>query len=294
MRPRSCDAVRVSATAEVREACRRLSARAHHVRIVPEALDRVPDGPVPALDPADHFAEGSPDDVAAYVLALDAINFGSGWFAELPGLGYEAVARALAERWRAGEGWDAAALRGVGAAEVGAMLGQPPEHELIGLFAAALRELGTWLGDRTALDVVRAAEPSADRLVAELAALPMWADRGFLKRAQIAASDLVLAGVARFDDAHALTAFADNVLPQVLRAAGVLEVVDPALAARIDAGELLPPGGAEAELRACAVHAVELIAPRVGLTPRELDNILWTRGQGLAVPPPHRTRTTYY
>lgn len=290
---RSCDAVRVSATAEVREACRRLAAEARQVRIVPEALDAVPGGPVPALDPGDHFVDGSPAEVAAYVLALDAVNFGSGWFAELPGLGYETVARSLAGLWRSGGGWDAAALREVDAPAVGALLGRPPAHELIGLFAAALRELGTWLGDRTALEVVRACEPSADRLVAALAQLPMWADRGFLKRAQIAASDLVLAGVARFDDAHELTAFADNVLPQVLRAAGVLEV-DPALAARIDAGEELPPGGAEAELRACAVHAVELIAPRVGLTPRELDNVLWTRGRRLTTPPPHRTRTTFY
>ena len=35
------------------------------------------------LDPALHYLEGAPDEVARYVLILDAINFGSGWFAEL-------------------------------------------------------------------------------------------------------------------------------------------------------------------------------------------------------------------
>ena len=35
------------------------------------------------LDPERHYLEGSPEDVAAYLLTLDAINFGSGWFPQL-------------------------------------------------------------------------------------------------------------------------------------------------------------------------------------------------------------------
>jgi hypothetical protein len=292
----TCEAVTVSCSDEVRAACRAIAGGATHVRIVHDALDGVAAGPVPPLDPGHHYVDGSPEDVAAFVLTLDAINFGSGWFDELPGLGYTTVAGALTERWRTDGPLDAAALRAIDRAAVGSLLGRPEEHELIGLFAAALRELGSWLGNRSALDVVRAAEPSADRLVAMLAAgMPMWRDVGFLKRAQIAAGDLALAGVARFDDLGGLTAFADNVLPQVLRIDGVLEL-SPALAALIDRGELLPAGDAERELRACAVHACELLAPRLGLTARELDNVLWTRGQqpAYATPPPHRTHSVYY
>ena len=45
----------------------------------------------------------------------------------------------------------------------------------------------------------------------------------FFKRAQIAAADLALAGLAPADDLHRLTLFADNLVPHVLRIDGVLE-----------------------------------------------------------------------
>lgn len=281
----------------MRAACREVAATATQVRIVDDALDVVTVHDVPAFDPEIHYVEGSPDAVAAYVLVLDAVNFGSGWFPELPGFGYEHVARALSERWRADGPIDPPELRAMTAGELATVLGGvPADHELAALYARACRELGSWLGDRTALEVVRAAEPSAQALAAQLAMLPLWADTGFLKRAQIAAADLVLAGVARFDDVDRLTAFADNVLPQVLRHEGVLELA-PALARRIDAGELLLPGSAEErELRACAVEACERLATRLGMAPRELDNVLWTRGTAAAdrMAPAHRTRTTFY
>ncbi len=78
-------------------------------------------------------------------------------------------------------------------------------------------------------------------LAAQLAAgMPMFADPGFYKRAQILPADLALAGVAEFDDLDELTIFADNLVPHVLRVDGVL-AYDDELAAQIDAGELLPP-----------------------------------------------------
>ncbi len=277
---------------EVRASCAAIADTASHVRIELSALDHIEGGAAPPLDPVTHFVDGSPEDVAAYVLTLDAINFGSGWFHELPaGFGYETVAGGLADAWRRGE---QPHLRTIDAQGIGELLQADPSHELIGLFARALNELGEWLGDRTPLEVVRGAG-SADALVGQLAALELWADTGFLKRAQIAVSDLVLAGVVDYPDADRLTAFADNALPQVLRAEGAL-VVTPELAARIERGEELPAGSPEErELRACAVHATELIAARVGMTARELDNVLWNRAQvpGLQ-PTAHRTRTTYY
>jgi hypothetical protein len=125
--------------------------------------------------------------------------------------------------------------------------------------------------------------------------MALFADRGFYKRAQIAAADLALAGVARFGDLDRLTIFADNLVPHVLRCEGVLRY-DAALAAHIDAGRLLPAGAQEREIRACAVHACELLAARLGTTAHELDNALWSRGQApeFKALPRHRTRSVYY
>ena len=52
--------------------------------------------------------------------------------------------------------------------------------------------------------------------------MPFFDDRGFYKRAQIAANDLHLAGVVDFADIDRLTIFADNLVPHVLRLDGVL------------------------------------------------------------------------
>ena len=52
----------------------------------------------------------------------------------------------------------------------------------------------------------------------------------------------------------------------------------------------------EREIRACAVHACALIAQRTGMTERDIDNALWTRGGGpeYKAVPRHRCRTIYY
>jgi hypothetical protein len=125
--------------------------------------------------------------------------------------------------------------------------------------------------------------------------MAMFADHGFYKRAQIAGSDLELAGVASFGDIDRLTIFADNLVPHVLRCDGAL-VYDERLAAHIDSGRRLRPGPQEREIRACAVHACALLAERTGMTERDIDNALWTRGgtpQYKAVPR-HRCRTIFY
>ena len=238
--------------------------------------------------------------MATYLLTLDAINFGSGWFPTLrkrPGCsGYFTVAWSLADRFRDVGPWCNAELRALRAEELGSLLGQRADHELMALYAQALRSLGAFLGDRDALDLVREARGSAERFATMLAAgMALFDDRGFYKRAQIAAADLALAGVARFGDLDRLTIFADNLVPHVLRCDGVLRY-DAALAARIDAGVLLPPGREEREIRGCAVHACELIAKRLGVAAHELDNALWSRGQAPAYKarPRHRCRTVYY
>jgi hypothetical protein len=297
---------------EVRSGCARVAAQARFVRIdedAARALDPSPALAPPTLDPESHYLEGEPADVADYLLALDAINFGSGWFPTLRKRaehgralsGYFTVAWALADHVRAHGPPTAAWLRGVDTREIAAILGQRADGELTSLYAQALRELGRFLGARRALDVVAECDGSAERLAQALAGrssrggMAMFDDRGLYKRAQIVASDLALAGVASFADLDRLTIFADNLVPHVLRCEGVL-VYEESLAARVDAGELLPLGGPEREIRACAVHACELISRRTGVPPRALDGWLWNRGQApeYKARPRHRCRTVFY
>ncbi|HEX4114789.1 MAG TPA: queuosine salvage family protein [Solirubrobacteraceae bacterium] len=295
---------------EARSACARVATAGSHVRIDLDAAAELQPAPPPALDPETHYLEGDAADVADYMLALDAINFGSGWFPTLrkrtlhgkPLSGYFTVAWSLAEHVRAHGPPTGAWLSGVSADEIAEILGQRPDHELMSLYAQALRALGRFLEGpspgpaRRALDLVAESGGSAERLAERLArGMAMFDDRGFYKRAQIVASDLALAGVAEFDDLDRLTIFADNLVPHVLRCDGVL-VYDHALAARVDRGSRLPLGGAEREIRACAVHACELISQRTGVSEREIDNWLWTRGQApeYKARPRHRCRTVFY
>lgn len=285
---------------EVRRNCAEVARGARWVRI--DTAATVEPGGVAGLDPELHLLEASVEDRARYVLVLDTINFGSGWFPTLQSGGEsptDAFARRLTElaRGRGGSPWTAAELRALDPAAVAAVLAQDPGHELMGLYARALNQLGTWLGERSALEAVAQAGGSAERFARSLATgMPFYEDRGFYKRAQIAANDLVLAGAAAFADVDRLTVFADNLVPHVLRIDGVL-VYAPELAAAVDDGRELSAGSdMEREIRACAVHACEGLARRLGVPPRTLDNWLWNRGQRppYSERPTHLTRTVYY
>ena len=292
---------------DVRATSAQIAEHARSVRVDAGALDGLLRGtppPPPALDPERHFLEGSEADVATYLLTLDTINFGSGWWPtlrkrEVAGRtlsGYFTVAWALADRFRAHGPWTPAELRAMRADEVAATLGQSRDHELMALFAQALRALGAFLGERGALHVVREAGGSAVRLAEALAGgMAMYDDRGFYKRAQIVPSDLALAGVARFGDLHHLSIFADNLVPHVLRVDGVLRY-DERLAAHIDAGRLVRMGAQEREIRAGAVHACRLLAQRTGVDEQTIDHWLWQRGQEprYKAVPRHRCRTVFY
>src|SRR4051812_41184510 len=232
-------------TDEVRRYCAKIAAHARHVRIDADAEIAL-EGRA-GLDAQLHFLDGPPAEVARYVFILDAINFGSGWFAALATT-TDALTDRLTAHARAEGPWPDAQLRALDAPTVGATLGLDPGHRLTGLYAAALNHLGAWLE-------VNAVGETAEDLAQRLTRMPFFADTGFYKRAQITANDLHLAGVADFPDIGRLTIFADNLVPHVLQMDGVLRY-DDELAARIDAREELPQGGEhETELRACAVHA---------------------------------------
>ena len=262
------------------------------------------------VSPAPDLAPGATDEGrAAFGLQLNAVNFGSGWFPTLrkpAGMsGFRTVEAGLRRRGP----WTAEQLTRVDAAEAAATFGgQDPEHELMGLFARALRELGRHAldaHDGAFLALARCCHGSAVGLAEHLAKLPTWHDVSpygveqvpFFKRAQLAAADLHLQGIAPAADVAALTLFADNLVPHVLRIDGVLEF-DPALVARIDRGELLEHDSPEeVEIRACALHAVELlVAAHDSTTAMAVDNTLWRRGGAprYKAHPRHRARTTAY
>jgi Potential Queuosine, Q, salvage protein family len=174
---------------------------------------------------------------------------------------------------------------------------------LMGHFARHLNELGERVGG-SFLALARG-QGSVEDLAATLAEWPTWRDVSpygdhtvpFFKRAQIAAADLALADLGPTAGLERLTLFADNLVPHVLRLDGVL-AFDDALVARIDAERpLVHDSPEEVEIRAVALHAVELLVRAHGATTATaVDNILWHRGAGARYKarPRHRAPCTAY
>ena len=305
---------------EVRAACAEVAARARHARIEEDAIAAyaagLPAPGPPEPDPRLELPGADRETRAAFAVCLDAVNFGSGWWPTIrkrPGhSGFFTVAAGLADRFRADGPWSAADLAQLTATDLAATLGQDPGHKLMAEFAAALRDVGTHLLAEHGASFTAAVDsvaPNAPALAALFASWDAFADVSlygecgaplcvpFFKRAQLLAADLDRAGILRVSELDRLTAFADNLVPHVLRLDGVL-VLDPALAGRIEAEDLLVHGSPEeVELRAAAVHAVELLAAaRPDLTPAEIDAALWNRGRASRYKsrPRPRCRNTAY
>jgi hypothetical protein len=304
----------------IRDACATVAGGATRVHIDRDALDCLADTlhlDDPPLLPEER-PSGDEAHVAATVVAWNAVNFGSGWFPHLrkgAGLsGARSLATAFAKHVERSGPPVAEWLVDAEAATCAAVFDQPypgPVDDLLDLFAQAWRDLGSLLLDRfggSAAELVAAAGASAERLVAQLAEMPLAHDVvqygdmevPLLKRAQITASHLARAfggqGLGHFDDLARLTAFADNLVPHVLRMTGGL-VYDDGLAAHIDRHDLLEPGSPdEVEIRACGLHAVEILASTTGATPAVVDHQLWQRGQDPAIKavPRHRCRCSWY
>ena len=292
----------MSLTDDIRAAAARVAARATHVRINEDAIEPYA-RTLPAHSPPAPDLEGADDETrAAFSLQLNAINFGSGWFPTLrkpPGLsGLRTIEAGLRRRGPC----TAQELRTITREEIAATLGQDPEHELMGLFERHLRDLGTKIQD-SFLDFARSG--NVEELAAELASWETWYDVSpyngdripFFKRAHIAAADPALAGLADPTGIERLTLFADNPAPHVRRLDGVL-TFDEGLVRRIDAEELIEHDSPEeVEIRACALHAVELLVQAHGnTTAAAVDNALWHRGgqPRYKARPRHRARTTAY
>jgi hypothetical protein len=314
---------------EIRAASAAVMERARSVRIDESGLARLADElartslTANEADPA-HHRIGDEHTTLVFVLTLDAVNFGSGWFPFLtkrPGRsGYYTIAEGWRRRFETDGAFGAAELAAIEARDCATLLGQDPEvpevAELMGLFAVALRDLGRFVVEGfggSFEGLIESAAGSAAALVGTLAEMPLYRDVAhyeelmvpFYKRAQITGSDLHSAfdgrGLGSFRDIGDLTIFADNLVPHVLRRKGVL-IYSEDLAGRIEAGELLAVGSPEeVEIRAGGLHAVErclaLMRERgETATAQQLDGILWSWGQRreMKAHPRHRARSTFY
>jgi hypothetical protein len=312
--------------ARIRAACAEVTAQATYVHIDQEQLEsyahtlRRDD----TLDEADLGRQRTGDDesTAAFVITLDAINFGSGYFPYLrkrQGLsGYHTVAASLHDHVSRHGPIAASWLRAVDRDACTAIFDQPSSdtaQELMSLFATALRDLGEFIADYddSFVAFVRSVDASAAHMVDALDRMPFFHDVAthhgasipIYKRAQITAYDLAQAfrghELGRFDDLDRLTMFADNLVPHVLRVDGVLRFA-PELIERIERVDDITAGSPpEVEIRAVGLHAVELlqhVQNRSGepMTSGEIDSVLWNRGAGARYKaiPRHRARSVYY
>ena len=313
----------------IRQGCRNIAEQATQVRInygrIASYAASLPVDKVasPQFDPACHYLDRR-EDTVSFLLTLNAINFGSGYFPHLrkrPGMsGYFTMAYSLNDAYQRQGPLSVGQLAEITGEECTRMFNQDPDNpvsrELMQHFATALNDLGQLVlvrynGNFTAL--IESAASSAGRLVQLLKKMPYFNDVGlyngvqvqFFKRAQICAADLSLAfdgvGWGYFEDLDQMTIFADNLVPHVLRLDEIL-IYEESLLRRINDGTLIPAGSAEEiEIRACAVHAVEIIKMQMAesgnkITSPALDNFLWNRGQQpeYKAKPRHRTRCVFY
>lgn len=314
---------------QIRPACEEVTSRARYVHVNVELIPSYAASlPLMQLkwtkvDPRDDYS-GTEENVIAFILTLDSINFGSGYFPHLrkpaDASGYFMIASALKNRFDAKGPITPQELVNLEARHCAEIfhqdLNDDSRRELMTLYSSALNDLGRFILDRfngQYSNLVAEAKSSVEALVQILIEMPYFRDVAryneiivpFYKRAQITAADLYLRfngrGPGYFHDLERLTIFADNAVPNVLRVDGILSY-EETLASRIAMSELIAAGSEEEiEIRASAVHAVELIVEQLrdvddGVISMGIDFFLWNRGHipKYQATPRHLTRTVFY
>eukprot|EP00249_Psilotum_nudum_P003991 c17513_g1_i1 orf=190-1119(+) len=306
------EAVRASSAWVVRHAS--------HVSINPSGIEKVLDqlgGNVPMIRwdfEGIHYFDDGPLTVQ-YLLVLDALNFCFWPDGELE---YDHLAAGLTRALLADKSvFSASRLKRITGLGLRKMLGWPKELPLEDERARLLQEVGIELEknfEGQAANLVTSANGSAVTLVKLVTRhFPGFRDHSvykghqiFLyKRAQIFVGDLWGAfkgqGFGAFRDIGAITMFADNFVPAVLRHLGILSY-SSSLSSIVDACKELPSGSEEeVEIRACAIIAVEklreLLRYKFGkeILSVQLDWWLWSSGKPSdEILPYHRTKTIYY
>src|SRR3954451_7370932 len=160
-------------TDEIRAAAALVAGAARSVRIRGEAIEPYA-RTLPADSPPAPDLEGADDETrAAFSLQLNAINFGSGWFPTLRKRAGMSGFRTVEAGLRAHGPWPAQELTAFTPERIAEVTGQDRAHELMGLFARALRELGAHVAERHGGSFAALARdaPDAVALAEELARL---------------------------------------------------------------------------------------------------------------------------
>ena len=146
---------------KIREACEKVANRASHVRINHDLIAAYASSlPMekatrPQLDPACHYL-GRQEDTLSFLLVLDTVNFGSGYFPHLrkrPGMsGYFTTASSLTDFYGSNGPLSAEQLVAITPDHCTRIFGQDPANktisELMTQFATALNNLGRYLLDK--------------------------------------------------------------------------------------------------------------------------------------------------
>jgi hypothetical protein len=317
---------------EIRPRARQVAEQAQHVGVVRDqvrALARefqMPPGDRGIGYPidADRLHLGRGNETAAFLVILETIRFGSGYHAQMARRANASVSQSilagLKERFVEDGAPTAAELASITGEQCARLFGQdmrePAHAEIMDLFARALRDLGRILQeqfDGSFARLIGDAGDSAARLVDSLTRMPYFVDVQrysglevpFLLRAQRVVVDLAqafqLQGPGRFTDLERLAPSADSLVAHVLRMEGVLHYAR-GLAERIDRGEPVPAHTErEVEIRACTIHAVELMVAEIRAAGTEVTTLqvdTWLRRIGRAAgyraKPRHRSRTVLY
>lgn len=313
---------------QIRDGYRFVAARSSHVKIRDDrlkeyALSLQPAAPDNTLDSVHHFTSTDPETLAAYILTLEAVNFGSGFEDALIAEGwpqidnsiYYTVSSAVKRSFETHGPWNADILRRVNVTDMHDIFLLPQGRmgqAVAAMFASSLNEMGSFIAeecDGRFMGLIEEANGFAARFVTRIGQLPCFQDIAnyhgrdipVFKRAQHAAASLNVAfgrlGRPLFGDIGRLTIFADNGIPLVLRVDGVLELT-PDLQRKIETGAFLAAGSEEEiELRCCAAEAMERLAAIKDMRVLDLDYLIWHRSvedPRYKALKPHRTITRFY
>ncbi|PJB69905.1 MAG: hypothetical protein CO093_09265 [Alphaproteobacteria bacterium CG_4_9_14_3_um_filter_47_13] len=275
------------------------------------------------LDDDNHY-RGTLENMTAYYLILDCLNFGSGFKLHLAKEGtelkngsiYFTASTGLKNYIEKNGVPTVQNLININATDIAEIFGCNINGEYSQRFAnlcvSSLRDLGTDITQKASGSFLRYVEdmkPSAENMVKRLIEMPGFKDthqyKGqiipFYKRAQHNVTVLNLMfnrlGKPLFNDADQVTMFADNAVAALLHADGLLEY-STCLQQKIENREELPSGSEEEiEIRGCEGHVVELLSAETNMKATDIDFILWhnhteTKNSGKA--PSHRTLSQFY
>jgi len=271
-----------------------------------------------------HHVSTDREDTLSYILALEAINFGSGYFesARLQHgikVDYDFIASGLKNsfekaRFNTPKEWSVMQADDFYKIYPTIVKGQYEQvDEMFKLFAKSISDVGSHIENEFSGRVenfYNACDNSAMKMSDIVAGWDSFKDcanyRGrevyILKRAQILAADIDLV-YKEFTDMDKITIFADNKVPHTLRYDDIIEYSED-LQNIINNREPIKSGSEEEiEMRAVSIHVVELMkeflhaSGRTEIRSVDLDRLLWHRGEyeeKFTSKPCHITKTTCY